>query len=114
MAHNQGIKSRNLVHPGVRTGSGSRNVRPAGVAQLGYPVGDHVTSHEGSTGYRGEPLHGPASRNFQPSKFGNEMALTTGPNGEGRTNYGSSGTNGQHGPVAGSSRPPGRGILTNE
>jgi hypothetical protein len=104
------------VSPPVRTGSGSHNARPAGVAQLGYSVGDHTTHKGGSTGYKGEKLHGPASRNFQPVPFGNEVALNVkgGGPGVGYTLYGSSGTQGQHGAAAGSRRPPGRQILNNE
>jgi hypothetical protein len=34
MSHNQGIRSKNLVHPSVRTGTGSRGTHPGGVAQL--------------------------------------------------------------------------------
>jgi hypothetical protein len=66
----------------------------------------------GTTDYRGEKLHNP-ERNFQPTKFGNEVALNVkgGGPGTGRTLYGQSGTQGQHGPVAGSSKPAGREIL---
>jgi hypothetical protein len=111
-----GLKSRNVVETPVRVGTGSHNARPAGAAQLGQAWGDHVTNRPGSTGYVGEKLHGPDSRNFQMTKFGNEVALNVGEGGcgTGRTLYGKSGSQGQHGPVAGSSRPPGRGIINNE
>jgi hypothetical protein len=45
---------------------------------LGQSQGDHTTDRSGSTGYRGEKLHGPAERNFQPTKFGNKVALNVG------------------------------------
>jgi hypothetical protein len=92
-----GYGSRQHVETGVRTGSGSHSTRPAGVAQIGQKQGDHVT-REGSTGYRGEKLHNP-ERNFQPVKFGNEVALNVGKGGcgTGRTLYGQAGTQGTHG-----------------
>jgi hypothetical protein len=105
-----GIASRVKVQPPVRTGSGSHSARPTGVSQIGYPVGDHSTHRPDSTGYRGEKLHGPAERNFQPVPFGNEVALNVGKGGcgTGRTLYGQSGTQGQHGSVAGNPKPQGR------
>jgi hypothetical protein len=103
-----GYGSRPHVEKPVKTGSGSHSTRPAGVSQIGYQVGDHRTDGRGSTGYRGEKLHSP-ERNFQPVKFGNELATNVGKGGPGagRTLYGQSG---QHGPVAGSPRPQGRGF----
>jgi hypothetical protein len=108
-----GIGMNKNVSPPVRTGSGSRNARPAGVAQIGYSVSDHATNSGRSSGYKGEALHGPASRNFQQIKFGNEVALNVGKGGPGtgRTLYGQSGTQGQHGSVAGTNKPAGRDIL---
>jgi hypothetical protein len=60
-------------------------------------VGDHATHVRGSTGYTGERLHN--DRNFQPVKFGNEVALNVGKGGcgTGRNLYGQSGTQGVHG-----------------
>jgi hypothetical protein len=106
-----GYGSRPHVEKSVRTGSGSHSTRPAGVSQIGYQVGDKATHERGSTGYRGEKLHNP-ERNFQPVKFGNELATNVGKGGPGagRTLYGQSGQQGQHGPVAGSPRPQGRGF----
>ena len=107
-----GYGSRPHVENSVKTGSGSHSTRPAGVSQIGYQAGDHTTSRPGSSGYKGEKLHGPAERNFQPVKFGNELATNIGKGGPGtgRTLYGQSGQQGQHGPVAGSPRPQGRGF----
>ena len=109
-----GYGSRPHVEKSVKTGSGSHSTRPAGVSQIGYQVGDHTTSRPGSSGYKGEKFHSP-ERNFQPVKFGNEVALNVGKGGcgTGRTIY-STGTQSQHGDVAGSPRPQGRDVLNNE
>src|SRR5262249_36554579 len=108
-----GYGSRPHVEKSVRTGSGSASTRPAGVAQIGNAWGNHAT-HKGRTDYTGERLHNP-ERNFQPVKFGNEVALNVGKGGcgTGRTIY-KTGTQSQHGQVAGSTRPQGRDILNNE
>jgi hypothetical protein len=108
-----GYGSRQHVEKSVRTGTGSRSARPAGVAQIGVTQGDHITN-KSDTGYRGEKLHN--DRTFQPVKFGNELATNVGKGGpgSGRTLYGQSGLQGQHGSVAGVPRPQGRGILNNE
>jgi hypothetical protein len=109
-----GIASKQHISIPVRTGSGSKSARPAGVSQIGYAVGDHTTNRPGSSGYRGERLHNP-SKNFQPTKFGNEVALNVGKGGcgTGRTIY-KTGSQGQQGGVAGTPRPTGRDILNNE
>jgi hypothetical protein len=92
-----GHGSRTVVDKPVRTGSGSKGTRPAGVSQIGYMVGDHSTHGRSSTGYKGESLHN--DRNFQPVRFGNEVALNVGKGGcgTGRTLYGQSGSQGTHG-----------------
>lgn len=109
-----GIASRQHVQTPVRTGSGSRSARPAGVAQLGQKQGSHSTHERTESPYRGEKLHN--DRSFQPVKFGNEVALNVGGGGpgKGRDPAMKSGSQGCHGDVAGSSRPAGRGILNNE
>ena len=111
MSHHPGggPRSKNVVEPRVRTGGGSRNARPAGVAQLGQMQGDHTTNRPGSSGYRGEELHGPASRNAQFTPFGNEIALNVGKGGPGtgRNLHGQSGSQGCHGqPAPGASGLP--------
>jgi hypothetical protein len=110
-----GPKSKNIVEPRVRTGTGPRSARPAGVAQIGTSWGNHATSLGGSsTNYRGERLHN--DRTFQPVPFGNAVALNVkgGGPGTGRTIH-EHGSQCQTGPVnPGSPRPAGRGILTNE
>jgi|SRR6516225_1136869 hypothetical protein len=80
---------KNLVHPKIRTGSGSKAVVPAGPAQLGQRQGNHPTNRP-STSYGGVPIYstGPG---FQPAPFGNTKALDVGKGGPGtgRTIYGS-------------------------
>ena len=108
---NQGISSKNLTHRPVKTGSGSRGTRPAGAAQIGIMYGNKPTRME-PTKYSGEPLHG--GRSFQATKFGNEIAARTVCKPGGSREGMSSGSQGQHGQVAGTPRPPGRGIMNNE
>jgi hypothetical protein len=100
------------VSPPVRTGSGSREVNPSGVAELGQKQGSHITN-QGDSGYRGDMIYG--GRGMNPVPYGNQKALDVkgGGPGTGRDVH-ASGSQGQHGPVAGSSRPPGRGIINNE
>jgi hypothetical protein len=107
-----GYHSRPHVEKPVKTGTGSRSARPAGVAQIGTSWGDHVTTHGGSaTDYTGERLHN--DRTFDPVKFGNEVALNVGPGGcgTGRDIHarGSQGTHGATNP--GNPRPAGKDIL---
>ena len=104
-----GPASNKITRPNIRTGTGSRGTRPAGVAALGNMVGDHATHVRGSTGYTGERLHN--DKTFQPVPFGNEVALNVGKGGcgTGRTIY-KTGSQDQHGGVAGSPRPQGRGF----
>ena len=90
-----GYHSRQHVEKPVKTGTGSRGTRPAGVAMFGTIQGDHVTNKD-STGYTGEPLHG--GRSFQPVKFGNEVALNVGKGGPGTgRNVMACGSQGTHG-----------------
>ena len=107
-----GYGSRQHVETKVRTGTGSRGTRPAGVAMFGTMQGSHVTRGEESS-YRGEPLHG--GRSFQPTPFGNEVAASTkcGVGGS-RTIYSSGSQSGSsgHGPSnPGNPRPQARDIL---
>jgi hypothetical protein len=100
-----GYGSRPHVEKSVRTGSGSKSTRPAGIAMFGQMQGTHIT-HGKESNYRGERLHN--DRNFQPVKFGNEVALNVGKGGcgTGRTLYGQAGSQGTHGSVnPGSPRP---------
>ena len=93
-----GHGSKNIVHKPVRTGAGSKSTSPGAVGQIGQSQGSHVTNKD-ETGYRGEIFHKPP--NFQPVKFGNEVALNVGKGGcgTGRTIY-STGSQDQHGQPA--------------
>ena len=103
-----GYHSRQHVEKSVRTGSGSKSTRPAGVAQIGYIVGDKATHERGSTGYRGEKLHSP-ERNFQPVKFGNEVSLNVGKGGPGTgRDVHACGSQGVHGSTNSGNPPPNR------
>jgi hypothetical protein len=107
-----GIASKQHVETPVRTGTGSHNARPSGATQLGYPIGDHSTTSGKSTGYRGEPLHGPASRNFQPVPFGNAVSLNVGKGGPGTgRDVHATGSQGLHG-SGGAQKSQGRPILS--
>jgi hypothetical protein len=100
-----GHGSKNIVHPGVRKGSGSKSTNPGAAGQIGQSQGSHVTN-KGDTGYRGEIFHKPP--NFQPVPFGNETALNVK-----RTNYGQSGSQGCHGqPAPGNAPAKNRDILS--
>jgi hypothetical protein len=100
------------VHKPVKTGSGSKGISPGWVGQRGQKQGSHVTDRRESS-YRGEEKF--TGKNFQPVKFGNEIAGNVGKGGcgTGRTIY-ERGQQAQHGDVAGSPRPQGRDILNNE
>jgi hypothetical protein len=74
---------------------------------LGAMQGSHVTERGGrESSYRGERLHNP-ERDFQPVKFGNELALNVGKGGcgTGRTVY-ATGSQGTQGNVAAGNPPP--------
>ena len=114
-----GYGTRQHVEKPVKTGTGSRGTRPAGVQMLGTMQGNHVTTHGGgATGYTGERLHN--DKSFQPVKFGNEVALNVGKGGcgTGRTIYASGSQSGSAGHGAanpGSPRPnPRRDALSGE
>jgi hypothetical protein len=101
-----GIASRVNVEKPVRTGKGARAIVPAGTAQLGQRVGNHITE-QGATRYGGVNLYsrGPG---YNKSQYGNEVALNVkgGGPGKGYVQYGQSGSQGCHGkPDAGSPMP---------
>jgi len=108
-----GYGSRQHVEGSVRVGSGSKSARPAGVAQIGLMWGRHIT-RSGDSNYSGEKLHN--DRNFQPTKFGNEIAANTvcGPGGSREVMR--SGSQGAHGATnPGNPRPnPRREALEGE
>jgi len=80
MSRNQGIRSKNLVHPSYRTGSGAKAKVVAGIAQLGQAQGNHVTEQD-STSYHGVSRDG--GQGYNKVKFGNELALNVGKGGPG-------------------------------
>jgi hypothetical protein len=106
----QGISSRHFVEPRVKTGSGSKGVSPGWAGQKGQMQGNHITNKD-STGYRGEPKF--TGQNFQPTKFGNEVALNVGKGGPGTGRdvhpCGSQGMQGR--PEASGNPSPSRDIL---
>lgn len=98
-------------------GQPSQRVAPGGVDQLGQAMANHVT---GDMGGRSAKLPNPATPMIAgkmpgvgATKLGNEVALNVGSGGPGagRTLYGQSGVQGQHGPVAGIPKPAGKDIL---
>jgi hypothetical protein len=107
-----GYGSRQHVQIPVRPGIGSKSARPQGVAMFGQMQGSHTTNRRTESSYRGEPLHN--DRSFQPTKFGNEIAVRTVCKPGGSREVMASGSQGQHGSVAGNRAPQGRQILNNE
>jgi hypothetical protein len=107
-----GYGSRQHVETSVRTGMRARQMRQAGVSQIGEAVGSHATN-KADTGYRGDPVHG----SFRPSgspggvKLGNEVAAATKAGPGGSREILKSGSQGLQGAVAGSVQPKGRDIL---
>jgi hypothetical protein len=89
------------------TGKPSEKISPGGVSQYGGAVGSHVTDR-GDTGYRGDPVR----VGTKPSvALGNQTALEAAQGaGAGRA-VSRTGTQGQHGPVAGQPKPQGADIL---
>jgi hypothetical protein len=97
-----GINSKQVRQVGLKLGQPAEGRGIGRVAQIGNKVGNHVTEG-GDTGYRGDPMFmKPPAGGAQ--KLGNEMTMPYGPKGQGRTLYGKSGTNQQHGPAT-SNRP---------
>jgi hypothetical protein len=76
-----GIGMNKNVEKSVRTGAGAKAAHLGGVSQLGNKVGSHVTN-KSETGYRGDPLF--AGPGYNPSKYGNEVALNVGKGGPGK------------------------------
>jgi hypothetical protein len=101
-----GITGKNVTRQPVRTGSGSFAKSVKATSQIGTSVGNHVTGK--SKVLRSTQRDLDAGRGFQPVKFGNLIALDVGRGGpgSGRNLYGQAGSQGQHGPVAGTRRTP--------
>jgi hypothetical protein len=103
-----GIGMNKNVQVPVKTGSGSKGVGPGWVGQRGNLQGSHTTDGK-ETSYRGEPKF--TGKNFQQTKFGNEIAASTkcGPGGSRDVyKFGSQMQYGSGGPP----KPAGRDILS--
>jgi hypothetical protein len=109
-----GIASRQRVEKPVRVGTPAREMRPQGVSQIGSSIGNRVTNSGRILAGAVEPVQGKALPQGLNVPLGNQVALNVGKGGPGagRVLYGKSGTNQQHGPVAGSPKPQGREILS--
>jgi hypothetical protein len=96
-----GLTSNKLVTPSVRTGAPNRDVNPAYAAQLGRSLDPKVIART------------PENTKAMPApRYGNAVALNSkSAPGQGRTIM-RSGSQSQHGEVAGSPRPQGRDILS--
>jgi hypothetical protein len=106
-----GFRSRQVREVGNRPGRVAERVNPGGVSQIGEALGNHSTENRTVSNYRGDKMiAGQLVRPGQP-RLGNEVAFTTqcGVGGS-RNLYGQSGTQAQHGPVAGEPKPAGRGF----
>jgi hypothetical protein len=97
-----GIESNKLVKPPVHKGGPNRGVNPGFVSQIGTAVDPKIIART--------PEYKPA---LQTPAYGNAVALNVGKGGcgTGRTIY-KTGTQEQHGPVAGTVRPAGKDILS--
>jgi hypothetical protein len=100
MAKLTGAGKNKFASPSIRTGSGSKGSSPAAADQIGQ-----------STAFKKEQVD--AGRAYNAGgKYGNELALNSkSAPGQGREVH-KSGSQSQHGPVAGKVRPMGRDILS--
>ena len=112
-----GFASNKITQQPVRTGQPARQWHQGGVSQFGESVGNHVTHRGDSTPYRGDPVRGTYRPPGTPGSvpLGNQLATNVGCGGpgKGRTLYGQSGVQGQHGsPAPGNAPAKGRDILS--
>ena len=109
-----GITGKNVTQKPVRTGDRARAMSPKGVSQVGQSQGNHVTDRRQVVNPI-EPVRGQLKPAGGPGgiQLGNEVARNVGKGGcgTGRVLYGQSGSQGQHGGVAGALKPAGRDIL---
>ena len=97
-----GLHSRQVVHrPHGKTEPVANKYRPQGVAQYGQMQGSHIT-RDGESNYRGEAKRG--AKGYEPPGMISDPVKAVGV-GVGRTIY-KTGTQDQHGDVAGSSLAP--------
>jgi hypothetical protein len=108
-----GIASRQRVEKPVKVGAPAREMRPAAVSQIGSSMGNRATNSGRVVSGAVEAVRGKALPAGLSVPLGNQVATNVGKGGPGagRVLYGKSGTNQQHGPVAGSPKPQGREIL---
>jgi hypothetical protein len=105
-----GIRSNKVVRPATRPGMAAKGVNPGHAAQLGRALGNKGTD----SAKRLNPVEPKFTQSPVSSgvKLGNQTALEAGQGpGSGRTTS-KSGSQGQHGPAAGSPRPGGGDILS--
>ncbi len=98
-----GPGSRVVTQQPVRTGQPAREINPRGVSQIGSQMGNKATNSGKILKGAVEPVRG---QRMPSVPLGNETALS-----KTRAVYGT-GTQGQHGPVAGKVAPQGRDILS--
>ena len=100
MAKLTGGGSNKFVQPSIRTGTGSKGSSPAAAAQIGA-----------STAFRKDQVDaGPA---YNPTKYGNEVALNVGKGGPGTgRNVMPCGSQGSHGPINPGNSAPAKDILS--
>jgi hypothetical protein len=105
-----GITSRNVVRPGVRTGSPATGYNPGRVGQIGAALGDH--SEYGRV--HGDPREAPhtARPHAAEMRLGNEVATNVGKGGPGtgRTVY-RTGQQGTHGKAVAGTAPARKSIF---
>ena len=94
-------------------GQPSQRVNPGGVDQLGQQTSNHATDSGKVLRNPATPMIAGKMPDVGATKLGNEVVLNVGGGGPGagRTLYGQSGVQGQHGPVAGKPAPAARDIL---
>jgi hypothetical protein len=104
---NQGIQSSKLVRPGVRTGAAREGFNAGYAGQIGAALGSHA-SDSGKVLTKAPVPMRTAAPVAAAAKLGNEVAKNVGAGGPGtgRTVM-ATGSQGQHGPAAGSARPGG-------
>jgi hypothetical protein len=111
-----GGPSSKALAPKVTTyfgGQPSQRVNPGGADQQGQAMGNHSTDSGKALRNPATPLSAGTFGGPGSTKLGNEVALNVGGGGPGagRTLYGQSGVQGQHGPVNPGKPTPARDIL---
>jgi len=96
-----GIASRQRVEKPVKVGAQAREMRPQGVSQIGSSMGNRATNGGRTISGAVEAVQGSALPQGLSVPLGNQVALNVGKGGPGagRTLYGKSGSQGQHGSV---------------